>query len=248
MNQKEDGIYLNNLTLSYERHPAVHHVSGLFLKGTSTAVLGPNGGGKSTLLKALAGLHPIDEGQIVRHQLSLEQTAYLSQTLGFEKDFPMTVQEVIKQGTFKIRTLFKNWFTDSSEKEKIKEALYWTNLESLAQKPIRTLSFGQLQRVRWARLMVQDPEVFLLDEPFVGVDESSTLELLRCLEQWKKRNKTLVVILHDTQMAFQHFTHTLYLAKTIKAWGLTTEVLKQHTPNIDVQSLSVNLNNEVCSE
>lgn len=248
MNKNEDGIYLENLTLSYERHPAVHHANGSFLKGTSTAILGPNGGGKSTLLKALAGLHQIDEGKIIRQNLSLEQTAYLAQTIGFEKDFPITVQEVIAQGHFTVRGFFKNWQSNKSQNEKIKESLYWTNLENLANKPIRTLSFGQLQRVRWARLMVQNPEVFLLDEPFVGVDESSTTDLLRCLEQWKLNNKTIIFILHDTNMALQHFTHTMYLAKNIKAWGLSKDVLIQ--PDRVTQPLVAALvqDNEVCSQ
>lgn len=245
MTNLNPGLHLQNLTLSYERHPAVHHLSGSFLKGSSTAILGPNGGGKSTLLRALAGLHSIDEGQLTRVQLPLELTALLSQTMGFDKDFPITVTDVIQQGFLHTHSPFQFWRKlDPQQKHRLQEALHWTHLEPWAYNPLRTLSFGQLQRVRWARMMVQDPELFLLDEPFVGIDEQTTTDFLKLFELWKSQNKTLIVILHDTQMAIKYFTDCLYLAKTKIYWGPSKSFQTPitHTPSLTHDT------DEVCPE
>lgn len=231
----KQGLVLHNLTLSYERHPAIHHLSGTFEGGSLTAILGPNGAGKSTLLRALAHLHPIDEGHIHRYGLSLDASAYLPQAMNLEKDFPINVGQMIMQGFFKERS-FYTWALSAEQKIRYENALTQTHLKSLEHKPVRTLSLGQLQRARWARLIVQNAQLILLDEPFTGLDEKTTTDLLQLLVYWKKQGRTIIAAIHDEQMAQKYFSHTLLLYKNAVNWGSTINVFHSITLK--------NLNNE----
>jgi zinc/manganese transport system ATP-binding protein len=238
------GLTLQNLTLSYERHPAIHHLSGSFDCGSSTAILGPNGAGKSTLLRALAHLHPVDEGYIHRHGLSLADTAYLPQGMNLEKDFPIDVGQMVKQGFANERNFFSLGLT-FEQKLRYEKALVATNLKTLEKKPIRTLSLGQLQRVRWARLITQNANLILLDEPFTGLDEKSTEDLLQLLGEWQKEGRTLVAAIHDNNMAQKYFSHTLLLYKEAIRWGSTFEIFSSQPKKDFAQSLEPH-ENEIC--
>jgi zinc/manganese transport system ATP-binding protein len=243
MSKKQD-LILQNLTLSYERHPAIHHLTGYFEIGSSTAILGPNGAGKSTLLRALAQLHPIDEGQIFRNGLPLSKTAYLAQAMNLEKDFPINVRQMILQGFLNERK-FYTLSLNSNQKKRYQNALQATNLNDLELKPIRTLSLGQLQRVRWARLIVQDASLILLDEPFTGLDEKSTENLLQLIKEWKSQGRTLISALHDQNMAKNYFTHTLILCKEAIQWGPSKEIFQLEQENKYIQNIEPN-ENEIC--
>jgi zinc/manganese transport system ATP-binding protein len=240
----KQGLIIQNLTLSYERHPAIHHLNGSFEIGSSTAILGPNGAGKSTLLRALAQLHPIDEGHIHRHGLPLSQTAYLAQGMNLEKDFPINVGQLVKQGFFNERS-FVSFSLSAEQKLRYKNALEATNLMELEQKPIRTLSLGQLQRARWARLIAQDAKLILLDEPFTGLDEKSTLNLLQLITKWIEQGRTLIAAIHDEAMAQKYFSHTLLLHKEAIRWGKSPEIFQdQQEKNFAKNSESKE--NEIC--
>lgn len=221
---QNDGIILENLTLTYERHPAVHHLSGQFPRGSSTAIIGPNGGGKSTLLKSLAGLHPIDEGNILRGQThDLIYTAYLPQNTQWDKVFPLTVFELASQALVTTPRFW--WRLDSEQKKQVQLALEQVNLWEQRSLTIEQLSLGQFQRALFARIIVQNAQVILLDEPLKGLDEPSIKDFFQLIHLWQRQNKTLIVVLHDRNHIRQHFENTLWLAKEALAWGPTVDVL-----------------------
>lgn len=244
--QIKKGLVLHNLTLSYERHPAIHHLSGTFEGGSLTAILGPNGAGKSTLLKALAHLHPVDEGHIHRYGLSLNQSAFLPQAMNIEKDFPINVGQMVQQGFFNERSFYTMSLT-AEQKNRYEEALSQTQLKTLEHKPIRTLSLGQLQRARWARLIAQNAQLILLDEPFTGLDEKTTAELLVLLTQWQKQDRTIIAAIHDEKMAQKYFTHTLLLYKNAVNWGKTNDVFYSLS-NKNLHKEQDSPENEVCAQ
>ncbi len=219
-----DGIQLNNLTLSYQRHPAVHHLSGCFPKGSMTAIMGPNGGGKSTLIRALAGLHPIDEGTITRAPIqSLALTAYLPQSLTWDRQFPMSVTELAEQALLPELPFWKG--KTLAQTQRVKEALIKVGLWELRHQSIGSLSLGQFQRALFARVIVQNAQVILLDEPLTGLDEKSCDSFFELLHQWNKEGKTLIVVLHDRHLALEHFETTLVLSQEALAWGPSRDVL-----------------------
>lgn len=218
------GITLTNLTLSYQRHPAVHHLSGVFKRGTTTAIMGPNGGGKSTLIRSLAGLHPIDEGSIERpDDLCLAATAFLPQSLTWDRQFPLSVFDLAAQALIPELGFWKR--INKLQMERVNAALEQVGLIERKNHSIGTLSLGQFQRALFARVIVQEAQVILLDEPLTGLDEKSCHKILELIHQWHQGGKTLIVVLHDRQIAIDHFQTTLILSQEVQAWGPSAEVL-----------------------
>lgn len=214
-------ITLRNLTLGYERHPAVHHLSLRIEPGSMVAVVGPNGAGKSTLIKALAGeLAPLDgalEG------LAGRRIAWLPQHSGLDAGFPIDVRGMVAMGLWH-RTGALGRFT-AEHRRLCDEALAAVGLAGFETRGLDTLSGGQLQRARFARLILQDAPVVLLDEPFAAVDQRTTDELLTVLHRWQREGRTVVAVLHDLPQVRAHFPLTLLLAREPVAWGPTAEVL-----------------------
>ncbi len=216
-------IALRNLTLGYERHPAVHHLSITIDPGSLVAVVGPNGAGKSTLLKALAGrLRPI-EGWV--EGLDHQRVAWLPQHSGVDRSFPISVQELVMLGLWHAVGALGR-FTPA-HREACHRALGAVGLLGFQKRGIDTLSGGQMQRALFARLILQDAPVVLLDEPFAAVDQRTTDDLLALLHRWHAQGKTVVAVLHDLSQVRAHFPHTLLLAREPVAWGATAEVLTQ---------------------
>ena len=214
-------IGLHDLTLGYDGHPAVHHVSCAFAPGTLTAVIGPNGAGKSTLVKALAGLiHPIG-GRI--DGLRGQRVAYLPQQASLERGFPIRVGEFAAMGLWHEAGAFGG-FSDA-QRQRVRDALGAVGLEGFARQPIDALSGGQLQRVLFARMMLQDADVLLLDEPFSAIDQRTTADLVSLLHSWNRQGKTVLAVLHDLQQVRAAFPRTLMLARELVACGPTDEVL-----------------------
>lgn len=218
------GITINNLTLTYERRPAVHHVSGQFPAGSMTAIIGPNGGGKSTFLKALAGIHPIDEGSITRgHDHELKNTAYLPQTSHWDRQFPISVYELAAQALIADRGFW--WRLGQAQKMRIQTALEQVNLWEQRHLTIDHLSLGQFQRALFARVIIQNAQLILLDEPLTGLDEASIHDFFHLIHNWNQKGKTIVVVLHDRNLILQHFKNTLVLSKEVIAWGPSHSIL-----------------------
>lgn len=214
-------IALHNLTLGYEQHPAVHHLSITIDPGSLVAVVGPNGAGKSTLVKALAGqLRPI-EGWM--EGLERQRVAWLPQHSGVDRSFPMSVQELVMLGLWhEVGAMGR--FTPA-HRAACHRALAAVGLLGFERRSIDTLSGGQMQRALFARLILQDAPVVLLDEPFAAVDQRTTEDLLALLHRWQAQGKTVVAVLHDLAQVRAHFPQTLLLAREPVAWGATAEVL-----------------------
>lgn len=216
-------LVLRDLTLGYDRHPAVHHLSGVFARGSMTAVVGPNGAGKSTLLKGLTGLLPPLGGRIERGRLRTSQMAYLPQQAEIDRNFPMTVLDIVALGLWHSVGMFgglkqENW-------RQARKALAAVSLEGFERRSIANLSAGQFQRVLFARLLLQDCPVILLDEPFAAVDTRTTDDLLKLVHRWHAEDRTIIVVLHDLEQVRAFFPRTLLLAREPIGWGETAEIL-----------------------
>lgn len=216
-------IRLDDLTITYQRHPAVHHVSGRFEAGSLTAVIGPNGAGKSTLIKALAGTMPPSEGRIDRAGLAPSRYGYLPQAAEMDRSFPLSVFDTVAMGDWHRLGVFGGM--TRRDVVRARAALAKVGLSGFERRRISELSSGQFQRVLFARLLLQDAPVILLDEPFNAVDERTTRDLLALIHDWHAHGRTVVAVLHDIQQVRRHFPETLLLAREAIAWGETAEVL-----------------------
>jgi zinc/manganese transport system ATP-binding protein len=216
-------IAFRDLTLGYDRHPAVHHVSGEVGQGELLALVGPNGAGKSTLLKGIMGeIKPLD-GTIELHGLSHRAIAYLPQQIDIDRSFPISVFDCTAMGLWREIGLWCG--LDQQAKRKVADALSALGILDLANRPIGALSGGQLQRVLFARLLLQDCRLILLDEPFRAVDAKTVADLILLIKRWHEEGRTLIAALHDIEQVRAHFDKTMLLAREVVAWGDTREVL-----------------------
>jgi zinc/manganese transport system ATP-binding protein len=216
-----DAIRLTDLTLGYDGHPAVHHLDGAFAAGSLTAIVGPNGSGKSTLLKGIMGtLKPLT-GRIERKAGDI---AYLPQSAEIDKSFPATVSDLIGLGLWKRRGLFAGF--SAGDRGQIAAALAAVGLEGFAKRSIDTLSGGQMQRALFARVLLQDAPLVMLDEPFAAIDEQTVADLIGLIERWQSEGRTVIAVLHEIDLVRRHFPQTLLLAREPIAWGSTPVALK----------------------
>ncbi len=216
-------LQFRNLTLGYERHPAVHHLTGTVADGTLLAVIGPNGAGKSTLLKGIVGvLRPLD-GAIERAHAGKEDVAYLPQIAEIDRSFPITVYDLVAMGLWRRAGLFGG--ISKRQRDEIEKAISAVGLEGFEGRTIGTLSGGQMQRALFARLLLQDARLILLDEPFTSLDAKTISDLLDLIHRWHGERRTILIVLHDLDLARAQFPETLLLAREAVAWGRTEEVL-----------------------
>ncbi|MEP6827643.1 MAG: zinc ABC transporter ATP-binding protein AztA [Aestuariivirga sp.] len=214
---------LHDLTLGYAGHPAMRHLSGCFEVGSLTAIVGPNGSGKSTLLKGLAGLLKPMAGKIERKSSEKSDLAYLPQSGELDLGFPATVTELVGLGLWAKRGLFKAHIKE--DRNSVAQAITKVGLQGFESRQINSLSGGQLQRALFARLILQDSRVILLDEPFTAIDESTTEDLMNLITQWHNDGRTVLAVLHDFAVVKRHFPQTLLLAGRPVAWGATADVM-----------------------
>jgi zinc/manganese transport system ATP-binding protein len=212
-----------DLTLGYDRHPAVHHVSGAIARGELLALIGPNGAGKSTLLKGIMGeLKPLG-GHIDRHGLSHRDIAYLPQQIDVDRSFPISVFDCVAMGLWEQIGIWRG--LDAGLKRAVAEALATLGILDLSNRAIGALSGGQFQRVLFARLLLQNSRLILLDEPFRAVDAKTVADLILLIKRWHAEGRTLIAALHDIDQVRAHFDTTLLLAREVVAWGNTRKVL-----------------------
>jgi zinc/manganese transport system ATP-binding protein len=215
-------VTLRDLTVSYRGHPAVHHLSGAFAAGMLTAVVGPNGAGKSTLLGALGGTIRDFKGRIER-DLS-QRVAYLPQASALDRSFPVRVHEMVAMGLWSRIGSFAGLRPE--DRSGVDQALAAVGLSGFGARWLGELSAGQAQRVLFARVLLQDAGLILLDEPFNAIDARTTADLLALLHRWKQEARTVIAVLHDIEQVREHFEQVLLLARERVAWGPTAEVLK----------------------
>jgi len=216
-------IKFDNVTLGYDRHPAVHHLNGEVASGALLAVIGPNGAGKSTLLRGLAGILKPLAGSIHLGGLDIRDIAYLPQTADIDRSFPISVFDFVGSGLWRSIGFFGG--IGKAAREKILAAIAAVGLNGFENRSIGTLSGGQMQRMLFARVLLQDARLIVLDEPFNAIDAKTTADLLALVRRWHSEGRTVLAALHDLDMVRANFPDTLLLARGPVAWGPTAETL-----------------------
>ena len=189
------------------------------------ALVGPNGAGKSTLLKGIMGQLKLLGGSISLGKLNHSQIAYLPQLSQVDRSFPITVREMVSLGAWGQMGAFKS--VGNKQQKAVHQALHQLGLEGFEHRMIDTLSGGQMQRVLFARLLLQKAELILLDEPFTGVDARTSADLIAQIKRWQNDGKTIVAVLHDLHQVKAHFPTTLLLSRRAIAYGNTLGVLTE---------------------
>jgi len=216
-------LRFQNLTLGYERHPAVHHLDGAVEPGDLLAVVGPNGAGKSTLLKGIVGAIKPLAGSIDRNGFDAREIAYLPQSAEIDRSFPIAVYDMVAMGLWRSKGLFAS--IGRKDHAAIEAALAAVGLTGFEQRAIGTLSGGQMQRMLFARLLLQDAQLIVLDEPFSAVDAKTSADLVALVQRWHRERRTVLAALHDIDLIRAAFPETLLLAREPVAWGVTRDVL-----------------------
>ena len=226
-------LKVNDLTVSYHRIPALHHISFEVACGQCVALIGPNGAGKSTLLKALAGLVHFETGSVTFHGHAVrgatKEFAYLPQRENIDWDFPTTVRGIVEMG----RYLQLGWWRRYGREDAaaVDDAIVAMELKPLENRQINALSGGQQQRAFLARALAQQAHVVLLDEPFTGLDNPTQTGLKHLLRRLRDQGKLIIASHHDLASVPEIFDRVLLLNGELIASGPTGEVFTKE--NID---------------
>jgi zinc/manganese transport system ATP-binding protein len=216
-------LQFRNLTLGYDRHPAVHHLDGAVQLGSLTAVIGPNGAGKSTLFKGVVGVIKPLAGRIERNGVRPQDIAYLPQVAEIDRTFPISVYDMVAMGLWRGKGLFGG--IGPRDRDSVEGAIAAVGLTGFEPRAIGTLSGGQMQRMLFARLLLQDARVIVLDEPFNAIDAKTCADLLELVRRWHSERRTVLAAMHDLEMVKANFPESLLLAREPVAWGATADVL-----------------------
>jgi zinc/manganese transport system ATP-binding protein len=216
-------VQFRDVTLGYDRHPAVHHLNGEVAAGALLAIVGPNGAGKSTLFRGLTGILKPLAGSIQTGGLDIRDIAYLPQTVDIDRSFPISVFDLVGTGLWRRVGFLGGMGKDA--RDKIAQALAAVGLNGFENRSIGTLSGGQMQRMLFARVLLQDARLIVLDEPFNAIDAKTSADLLALVRRWHAEKRTVLAALHDMDLVRANFPETLLLARGPVAWGATAEVL-----------------------
>lgn len=216
-------LRIDNLTLSYGQHPAVRQLSCELPHGSLTAIVGPNGAGKSSLLEAIAGRLEPRTGSLHRAGLGLSSVAYLAQQARLDRSFPLRVLDFVMLGAWPRLGPLRG--AAQAQRLQARRALETVRLAGFENRPIAELSVGQFQRVLFARLILQDAPLILLDEPFAAIDSRTSADLMAVVAQWHAEQRTVIAVLHDVALVRSHFPSTLLLARERIAHGASALVL-----------------------
>jgi len=202
---------------------AVRNADLMVAEGEIIGLIGPNGAGKSTLFRGLVGILRPLAGSILTGNVSARDIAYLPQSADIDRSFPISVFDFVGTGLWRGTGLFGG--IGKAARGKILGAIGAVGLNGFENRPIGTLSGGQMQRVLFARVLLQDASLIVLDEPFNAIDSKTTTDLLALVKHWHGEGRTVLAALHDMEMVRTHFSETLVLARGPVAWGPTAEVL-----------------------
>jgi len=212
---------VENISVAYNGTPVLRKVTFQIPHGARVAVVGPNGAGKSTLFKALVGLLPLRAGKIFIHDLPLghhlDCVAYVPQREEVDWRFPVTVRDVVLMGRFG----HLKWLQrpGRGDREVVRESLEQMGIADLAERSISDLSGGQQQRVFLARALAQEPHIFLMDEPFTGVDAVTQEATLTLLDHLRQKQVTVLISTHDLNLAASRFDAVMLLNRRLIAFG-----------------------------
>jgi zinc/manganese transport system ATP-binding protein len=216
-------LSFRDVTLGYDRHPAVHHLAGEVAPGSLLAVVGPNGAGKSTLFRGIVGMLKPLSGAISLGGAKARDVAYLPQAADIDRSFPISVFDFVGMGLLRRTGLFGG--IGAKERDRIEQALQAVGLTGFEARSIGTLSGGQMQRMLFARLTLQDARIIVLDEPFNAIDAKTSSDLVALVQRWHGEGRTVLAALHDFELVRTSFPDTLLLAREVVAWGRTADVL-----------------------
>lgn len=214
-------LEVHDLTVTYEKKPVLWDIDFLLPEHELTAIVGPNGAGKSTLIKAIMGLIPTVSGAITVFGKSVasqrKRLAYVPQRESVDWNFPVNVEDVVMMGRYGKVGLFKR--PRSVDKSIVEEALHSVGMEDFRKRQISQLSGGQQQRVFLARALAQHADIYIMDEPFSGVDAATEEAILQLLNTLKKEGKTVLLVHHDLQTVASYFDNILLLNLRQVAFG-----------------------------
>lgn len=216
-------ISLKELSFAYTSLKTLQNINYTFGRGTMTAIMGPNGGGKSTLLKLIMGLLKPKSGSITFHHIDSEQIAYLPQLAEMDRHFPLNVKNVVGMGLWKKTGVFKAFTKE--DHDNIDLALDQVGLLDYKKRTLSDLSGGQFQRVRFARAILQNADVILLDEPFTAIDTKTSGLLTNLMLEWNATGKTIIAVLHDFEIVRSSFSEALLIARELITHGDPESVL-----------------------
>lgn len=222
-------VSIHDMTVAYHRKPVLWDVDLDFPKGKLTGLVGPNGAGKSTLIKAVLDLVPKASGRVTvfgePYQRQRHLVSYVPQRESVDWDFPVNALDVVTMGVYgKI-----GWFRPvrKSHRELAMAALERVGMADYARRQISHLSGGQQQRIFLARALVQDAEIYFMDEPFAGVDAATEKAIIHLLHDLRSAGKTVAVVHHDLQTVSDYFDHLIMLNMRVVAAGPTREIFNR---------------------
>ncbi len=219
----------HNLTVSYNKKPVLWNVDFKLPAGQIVGIIGPNGSGKTTLLKSIMGLTPLSSGYVEIFGSQLDKVrnkiSYVPQKESVDWDFPASVMDVVLMGRYSPKNLFKR--ISKRDRDLAAEALEKVNLLEYSDRQISQLSGGQQQRVFIARSLTQNADLFIMDEPFVGVDAATEQAILRLMQEMKQQGKTVIVVHHDLQTAKDYFDWIVLLNTRLVASGPKSEIFNE---------------------
>lgn len=222
-------LVVRDLTVAYHRKPVVWDIDLAIPAGKLVGIIGPNGAGKSTLIKACLDLIPKTSGEVTLfgepYAKQLKRVGYVPQRESVDWDFPVSVLDVVAMGTYGQL----GWFRRVNKRAKAlaRQALERVGLQDYAKRQISQLSGGQQQRVFLARALVQDADIYFMDEPFAGVDAATERAIVELLKDLQGRGKTCLVVHHDLATVPQYFDWTILLNMRVVASGPTKAVFNQ---------------------
>lgn len=222
-----NAIEIKNLTVAYGENIALEDFNLDIEVGSLMALVGPNGAGKSTLIKTILKFLKQITGEIKINGKSL---AYVPQRNSVDWDFPTTLFDVVEMGCYGRVGLFKR--VNKEEKQKVLKAIEQVGMLDFKDRQISELSGGQQQRAFIARALVQEADIYLMDEPFQGVDSTTEKSIVNILKKLKSEGKTLIIVHHDLQTVPTYFETVTFINKTVIASGKVEKVFTQE--NIDI--------------
>ena len=222
-----NAIEIRNLTVAYGENIALENLNLDVETGSLMALVGPNGAGKSTLIKTILKFLKQITGEI---KINTKTLAYVPQRNSVDWDFPTTLFDVVEMGCYGRVGLFKR--VSKEEKQKVLKAIEQVGMLDFKDRQISELSGGQQQRAFIARALVQEADIYLMDEPFQGVDSTTEKSIVDILKKLKSEGKTLIVVHHDLQTVPTYFETVTFINKSVIASGKIKEVFTQE--NIDM--------------
>lgn len=222
-------LTIRDLTVAYHRKPVIWDIDLTIPEGKLVSIVGPNGAGKTTLIKACLDLIPRSSGEVSiygqPYKQARQRVGYVPQRESVDWDFPVSALDVVAMGTYGQL----GWFRRVSKRSKAlsMQALERVGLADYAHRQISQLSGGQQQRTFLARALVQDADIYFMDEPFAAVDAATERAIVEMLKEIQERGKTVLVVHHDLATVPQYFDWTVLLNMRVVAAGPTDEVFTQ---------------------